>query len=85
MIQPLTATGALRAWWAVGMVLIAAVLAAGLSIAYTAQTQRLADQRWCALLLTLDAPAGPQPTTPRGRVVQDRIHELAGELGCAGP
>lgn len=82
-LNPLTATGALRAWWAVGMVLVAAVLVAGFSIVYTAQQQRLADRRWCALLVTLDAPVGPQPSTPRGQVIQDRIHQLSVELGCA--
>lgn len=65
------------------MVVIAAVLVAGFSIAYTAQQQRTADRRWCALLTTLDTPVGPQPTTPRGRIIQDRIHELSTDLGCS--
>lgn len=78
----LTTTGALRAWWAVGMIAAASVLAAGLAIGFTAHTQRTSDRRWCSLLLTLDSPTGPQPTTPRGQQIQDRIHVLSGELGC---
>ncbi len=82
MTAILTATGALRAWWAVGMIAAASVLVAGFSIAYTVHTQRAADRRWCSLLVTLDSPTGPQPTTPRGEQIQDRIHALSGELGC---
>lgn len=83
MIRALTASGALRAWWAVGMVVVAAVLVSGIGIAYTAVTQRQADRRWCSLLLTLDSPGVPRPTTPRGVQIQDRIHALSVELGCS--
>jgi hypothetical protein len=41
------------------------------------------DRRWCSLLATLDQQGSP-PTTERGRMVQQQIHELRRELGCVG-
>lgn len=79
----LTPTGALRAWWAIVMVLVCAVLAAGACIVYTNQTQRESDQRWCALLATLDAPGVPAETE-RGRRIQQQVHELRRSLRCGG-
>lgn len=79
----LTPTGALRAWWALMMVLIAAVLISSAGVVYTNRVQREADKRWCALLITLDDPQVP-PTTERGRRVQIQIHQLRHRLGCGG-
>lgn len=76
-----TPTGALRAKWAILMVLVAAVLAAGSSWIYTAHQQRESDQRWCALLATLDTPGAPAETE-RGRQIQRQVHELRRSLGC---
>ena len=48
---------------------------------YTAYEQRKSDQRWCALLASLDQPQVPA-TTERGRQVQQQIHQLRHDLGC---
>lgn len=78
-----TPTGALRARWAIFMVLVAAVLAAGSSWVYTAHQQHESDRRWCALMATLDDPGTP-PGTARGRKIQQQVHELRRSLGCGG-
>lgn len=88
----LTTTGALRARWAVLMVLVSALLVAGACVLYTGHVQRQADQRqdherreddrrWCALLAKLDQPGQPA-TTERGRAIQRDIHQLRRDLGC---
>lgn len=80
-MNPLTPTGALRAGWAIFMVVAATFLAAVFSIGFTIHQQRVSDLRWCGLLLTLDAPEAP-PTNERGRIIQDRIGDLAEQLRC---
>jgi cell division protein FtsL len=88
----LTSTGAIRARWAVLMVLVAAVLVGAGNVAYTSYVQRQtdvrqeharreADQRWCALMAKLDQPEQPA-TTERGRAIQQQIHQLRRDLGC---
>ncbi|TYK45142.1 hypothetical protein [Actinomadura decatromicini] len=77
----LTQTGAFRAWWSLVIVLVVAVFIAGSSVFYTNREQRQSDQRWCALLASLDQPQAPA-TTERGRVIQAQIHELRVDLGC---
>lgn len=79
----LTPTGAIRAWWAIFMVVVFAVLVAGACIVYTNRTQHESDQRWCALLASLDQPEAPA-TTPRGQQIQQQVHELRHSLGCGG-
>lgn len=79
----LTQTGALRAWWALLMILVAAVLAAGACVLYTQHVQQESNRKWCALLTSLDQPEVP-PTTERGRQVQQQIHDLRLGLGCGG-
>lgn len=79
--QMLTTTGAFKAWWSVLMVLVVALLVAGASVLYTSHAQRQSDQRWCSLLTRLDQPGVPA-TTPRGRAIQDDIHQLRRDLGC---
>lgn len=81
-----TPTGAIRAWATILMLILGFGLALGLTIGYVAQTRRVDDRRWCALLGTL---VTPQPTTPpqtpqeqRGRVVTEQIRRLYHELGC---
>jgi hypothetical protein len=77
----LTPTGAFRAWWSVVMVLVTAVLIAGLNVLYTTHVQRESDRQWCDILASLDAPQTPA-TTPRGREVQRQIHDLREKKGC---
>lgn len=79
----LTPTGAIRAWWAIAMVLITAVVLVAVNVTYTAHAQRDADRRWCSLLASLDQPDVPA-TTQRGRQVQQQIHQLRHDLGCEG-
>lgn len=87
-----TPTGALRARWAVLMVLASAVLIAFANVAYTrhvaeqadhrqAELRHEQDRRWCPLLVSLDQPDVPA-TTDRGRAIQQQIHELRIETGC---
>jgi len=85
-MQFLTPTGAMRAWWAIVITIVALVVAVLLSIGYTVDRQRRSDQRWCDLLGAL---IQPQPTTPpatpqeqRGRLVTEKIRQLYKEFGC---
>ncbi|GGV34289.1 hypothetical protein GCM10010182_67750 [Actinomadura cremea] len=79
----LTQTGAVRAWWSLFMVLVAALLVAGASVMYTQHAQREADRRWCELLTTLDAPSpSPPPATERGQEIQRQLRQLQYDLGC---
>ncbi|MFD0902321.1 hypothetical protein [Actinomadura sediminis] len=77
----LTQTGAVRAWWSLAMVLVAAVLVAGVNVWYTAHAQRESDQRWCELMAALDEPAAP-PGTVRGAQIQREVRQLRADLGC---
>lgn len=88
----LTPTGAVRAWWSVLMVVVSAVGIAAGGVAYTNRVQRqaderqqearrVADQRWCDLLATLDQPS-PAPTTERGQELQRQVRQLRVDLGC---
>ena len=77
----LTSTGAFRAWWSLVVVLLVAVLIAVGGVVYTNHAQRRSDQRWCALLSSLDQPDAP-PTTDRGARIQEQIHELRRDLRC---
>lgn len=92
MSRVLTPTGALRARWAVLMVLVTAVLLVAGNVTYTSYVQRQADvrqqqarrdsdRRWCALMTKLDQPDQPA-TTERGRAIQQQIHQLRRDLGC---
>lgn len=78
----LTQTGAVRAWWSLFMVLVAAIVVALGSVAYTGHTQEQADRRWCELLETLDNPTAPPPETPRGAEIQREVRQLRSDLGC---
>lgn len=77
----LTPTGALKARWAVLMVLLSAVLVTGSGIFYTYHVQRQADRRWCALL-RIQAADNPPPSTDRGRASQRESKRLLLQLGC---
>lgn len=89
-----TPTGALRARYAILMVLVAAVLVSAGGWGYTNHVQRqadarymrqsaIADARWCALFALLD-PQGAPPTTERGRLVAGQIRRLSAEFHCKG-
>lgn len=78
---PLTPTGALRAPWAVLMILVTGVMIAVGGIMYTTHNQRVADRRWCELLRALSNPT-PQPDTPRGRDLLSEYRRLHREFGC---
>jgi len=60
---------------------LAAVLVGVLNVGFTIYQQRQADRRWCDLFTTLSAPEKP-PSTERGRIVQDRIGDMAEKLRC---
>ena len=69
--------------WMYALLSVFAVAAAMMftNLYYTAHEQRKSDQRWCALLASLDQPQVPA-TTERGRQVQQQIHQLRHDLGC---
>lgn len=81
MPRPFTPTGALRARYSILVVLITAIVISVAGVFYTNYVQRQSDQRWCALLATIDAPEAP-PTTERGRRVQAQIHGLVRDFNC---
>ncbi|KAB2384764.1 hypothetical protein [Actinomadura montaniterrae] len=72
-----------------GLAVVAAVI---INIFYTqhvqaesshhqAELRHQQDQRWCPLLVALDQPDVPA-TTARGRIIQQRVHDLRIETGC---
>lgn len=80
-LNPLTPTGALRAGWAIFMVVAATFLVAAFSIGFTIHQQRVSDLRWCDLFVTLETPEAP-PTNERSRIVQGKVSDLAEKLHC---
>lgn len=77
----ITPTGALRAWWAVLMVMVAAGLTAGACIAFTVHTERETARQSCGLLVILDKPL--PPTAPqRSREILREIHAWRVRAGC---
>lgn len=81
-----TATGAIRAWASLLLVIVTFGVALGLTIGYVAHSRQRDDRRWCQLLSTFLAPlpAGP-PATPqevRGRAITEQIRQLYHQLGC---
>lgn len=90
--SPFTQTGALRARYAILMVLVVAVIVSAAGVVYTNRVQRqadarymrqqnVADARWCALFALLD-PQGAPPTTERGQLVAAQIRRLSAEFRC---
>ena len=66
---------------------VALAIAVTISIGYTLHAQRVSNQRWCDLLVSLDQPvpapgAGSVPLTQRAKVINGQIHQLRVELGC---
>lgn len=81
--RPLTATGALRAQWALLTVLVATFAAVGLSIGYTARSVQRSDRQWCELLRSLDQPLpSATPVTDRQRTIARQIHQIRMGKGC---
>jgi hypothetical protein len=70
-----------RRLWAVLAIVLAVAALVGVNLYYTAYQQRVADRRWCDLLVTLDQPEVPA-TNDRGRLIQLKIHALRDRFGC---
>lgn len=71
--------------YAAVMLVVSTVLIVGtvvVNVAYTRHVQAQSDRRWCDLMDSLDQPSVPA-TSERGRRVQQQIHRLRLELGCA--
>jgi hypothetical protein len=79
----ITTTGALRARYAVLMVLLAAFLVAGACVVYTSYVQQQNNQKWCDVMTTLDRQNTPA-TTPQSVDFRRKIHKLTIGLGCGG-
>jgi len=78
---PLTPTGALRAWYSIGVVLVAAVLVVVMCVVYIGHVQERADRRWC-VMLAIQAAESPEPSTPRGKSTQAEAQRLSQTLDC---
>ncbi|GAA0970551.1 MULTISPECIES: hypothetical protein [Actinocorallia] len=77
----LTVTGALRAWYSIGIVVLTAILVMIGSVVYTSHQQQRSDRRWCAML-AIQASPSPPPSTPRGSSTQAEAARLADAFGC---
>lgn len=74
----------MRAWWAVGGIVICLAILVTAGIWYTHVTDRAQDRQWCELLDTLGvAYRAAPPTTETGRRVAAAIERLRAEKGCA--
>lgn len=52
-------------------------------ILYTNYVQQQADQRWCALIGTMDAAyQSTPPQTDLGRQIAAAVHQLVQDFGC---
>lgn len=78
-----TPTGALRARWAVLMVLVVAVLISLSGIFYTGYVQRENNRKWCDVMTTLDRQTTPA-NSPQAVDFRRKIHRLRLGLGCGG-
>lgn len=81
MPGPITPTGALRAWYSIGIVLLTTVGLMIGGILYINDALSDADRRWCAMLAIQAAPS-PSPSTPRGVAAQAEAQRLVEEFGC---
>lgn len=81
--RPITTTGALRAQWAILMVVVATLATVAFTIGYVARSIKANDRQWCALLRSLDQPlpASPKPTV-RQSTIYEQIHALRLRKGC---
>lgn len=68
------------------LVVIAIVLAFALGLGLAVKTNRADigrnNRRWCALLSTLVDPTAPPPSTPRQRVIAERLAAQYKDFGC---
>jgi hypothetical protein len=82
----------IRAWYALTVSFLACLVVAIASVGYASwvnhkaeqrseQARRDSDQRWCGLFTVIDPPEAP-PTTERGQVIAEKIHELRVSFGC---
>ena len=72
-----------RAWQAVMVALVFAILAAAASMAYATRVARDSERKWCGLVSTLDdAYQQTPPQTPAGRQVAADVHRLRGQFDC---
>lgn len=78
----LTKTGAIRAWWSLLMVLVAAVVVGVACITYTSHVQQQSDARFCPVLILSDRPAVRPPQTPDEVKARQALHKLRLDLGC---
>jgi hypothetical protein len=78
-----TQTGALRARWAVLVVLVVAIAISVVNVAYTGHLQRQSDQRWCPLLIIADRPNPARPAQTPDEIEARRVlHQLRLDLRC---
>ena len=73
----------IRVWYAVLALVISCLLIAFVSVWYTHWVDDKANQRWCALMVTLDeAYKEVPPTTPASKNVAREVAILRETLGC---
>jgi len=84
MPRPITPTGALRAWYSIGIVLLTTVGILVGGLLYINYALDKSDRRWCALLSIQAAPT-PAPSTPRGEASQAEAQRLVAQFGCPAP
>ncbi|MCX4470438.1 hypothetical protein OOK41_31580 [Micromonospora sp. NBC_01655] len=81
-----------RGWHVLVVVLLTAVLAAGLALvsstrsaALSAEARRESERRWCGVVVALDdAYRESPPQTPAGLRIAASIAQLRTEFGCPG-
>jgi hypothetical protein len=65
------------------MLVVPFLLLLAVSMLYTNFVQRQADQRWCALVVSVDdAYLATPPQTPVGEQIAEAMHQLRQELDC---
>jgi hypothetical protein len=82
-LHVLTATGAMRAWFTIVVLIAGFGAALGLTIGYTARAVHRSDQQWCELLRGIDQPLpSGTPITKRTRDFAHNVHVLRVRKGC---
>ncbi|WKU08020.1 hypothetical protein [Micromonospora sp. HUAS LYJ1] len=79
-----------RGWQVLVVVLVTAVLAAGLALVSASRSagvaedaRRESERRWCGVVVALDdAYQESRPVTPAGQRIADSIAQLRREFGC---
>ena len=79
---------AVKAWWAIAVVVVCVVSLAIVGVLYTNRVARESEQKWCGIVVTLDdsysvpRPPNAPPLTPAGERIIKEMRRLRTDFHC---